>query len=158
MEGNQVSRTALSSAFTRGYHAEHGSPKVFDDFLAHRFLTEEESTHFTQFMLTAIQTLNPAAAAAFPDTAATLEWMMQSSGAMPLILGRSKYTEECLEEAVVHGVSQYVILGAGRGSPAGRFKPDGYPEALFLRTHRSLPFMRTCPLCQPRGGINRLKS
>ncbi len=120
MEQGQVSRTALSSAFTRAYHAEHGSPKVFDDFLANRLLTEEESAQFTQFMLTTIQTLNPAAAAAFPDQTATLEWMMQSSGATPLMLARSRYTEECLEEAIKQGVSQYVILGAGMDTFAFR--------------------------------------
>lgn len=46
MEDNQVSRTALINAYIRGYHATNDTPKIFDDFLAHQLLTEEEHKSF----------------------------------------------------------------------------------------------------------------
>jgi len=42
MEEKQVSRTALLSAYFRGYHAEHVNPKIFNDFLAKKLLKVEE--------------------------------------------------------------------------------------------------------------------
>lgn len=41
MEENQVSRTVLLTAYCRGYHAEHHTPKIFHDFLAFHLLSEE---------------------------------------------------------------------------------------------------------------------
>ncbi|MCL4441796.1 MAG: hypothetical protein M1609_14755 [Firmicutes bacterium] len=42
MEENKVSKMAVGNVYLRGYHATHDAPKVFDDFLAYQFLTEEE--------------------------------------------------------------------------------------------------------------------
>jgi len=42
MEKNQLSRTALIRAFSRGYHSINDNSKIFDDFLALQLLTEDE--------------------------------------------------------------------------------------------------------------------
>ena len=42
MQPDHFSRTAIGTAFMRAYHAAHDHPKIFDDFLAHRLITEEE--------------------------------------------------------------------------------------------------------------------
>lgn len=42
MQENQVSLTALISAFGRAYHARYESPKIFEDDLAYRLFSEEE--------------------------------------------------------------------------------------------------------------------
>jgi O-methyltransferase involved in polyketide biosynthesis len=51
MEKEQVSFTALSTAFCRGYHAVHDTPKIFDDFLANSILTEYELTSIEQYFV-----------------------------------------------------------------------------------------------------------
>lgn len=113
MQENQVSRTALTSAYSRGYHAVHASPKVFDDHLAFDILTEEERAGFDKSLLATLDMFIPGGASSFPGTETALSWMMQVSAGPPLVLARSRYTEECLEEAIKMGTTQYVILGAG---------------------------------------------
>jgi len=112
MEENRFAYNALVNAYYRGYHAKHDTPKIFDDFLAYQFLTEDERASFDQQFVTAIQG-NPALAESFPDQAAALAWIMQRWTGIPLVVSRSRYAEDSLEEAVRQGVKQYVILGAG---------------------------------------------
>lgn len=113
MEENQVSRLALFAAYARAYHAVHDNPKIFDDFLAARLLTKEEHAFWDRYILSSLRTHNPEFAASFPDEAAALKWSMQAIAGPPLVLARSRYTEEILREAVRQGVRRYVILGAG---------------------------------------------
>jgi len=119
MEEHQASRMAMFAAYVRGYHAEHDAPKVFDDFLAYRILTEEERAAFDQQMIKTIEMVNPVTAASFSDQAAALKWIMQSLG-ISMVFSRARYTEDSLEEAVRQGVKQYVILGAGMDTFAFR--------------------------------------
>lgn len=123
MEEKQVSRTALSTAFCRGYHASHDTAKIFDDFLAFNILTEEERTAIEQYLVGLIQTSSPEFYASFPDKAAVLAWFIKNGLPSPLLLSRARYTEDSLEEAVKQGVKQYVILGAGMDTFAFR-RPD----------------------------------
>jgi len=113
MEEYQVSRTSQMTAYSRGYHAVHDLPKIFDDFLANRLLAEEERASIERQMMTAFRSFNPVSAASFPDQAAALAWLMQAGAALPIVLGRARYAEESLEEAVKQGARQYVMLGAG---------------------------------------------
>ncbi|GAX91553.1 class I SAM-dependent methyltransferase [Effusibacillus lacus] len=120
MEDSQVKRTALMSAYLRGYHAVHNVPKIFDDFLAYRLLTEEELAAFDQAMVTALAAIDPARAALFPDRADAVACMIQSFFPTSLFLSRARYTEDSLKMAVRQGVKQYVILGAGMDTFAFR--------------------------------------
>lgn len=113
MEENRASRTAMMTAYSRGYHAAHDHPRIFDDFLAYRLLTEDERTSVETQLMTSLRTFNPASAASFPDHAAAMEWMMQAGAAPAIVFPRAQYAEESLEKAVELGVRQYVILGAG---------------------------------------------
>lgn len=113
MEDNQVSRTAQMTAYSRGYHYENDTPRIFDDSLANLFLTQEERISIEEQIMAAMATINPAGAAAFPDRTASLKWMMQASAAAPIVLARARYAEDLLETAMEKGVGQYVILGAG---------------------------------------------
>lgn len=113
MKNEQVSRTAQMTAFSRGYHYEHDTPKIFEDPLAYCLLTNEERASIEAQIMAAMRTINPVAVAAFPDQAAALRWMMHASAAAPILLARARYAEECLETALSEGVGQYVILGAG---------------------------------------------
>lgn len=122
MEENQVSRTALLTAYYRAYALQE-VPKIFDDYLACYFLGEKERALFEQEKLILLQTLNsfrPTLASSFPDQAAALAWVMQAASPASLILSRARYAEDNLEEAVRRGVKQYVILGAGMDTFAFR--------------------------------------
>lgn len=103
----------MINAYIRGYHATNDTPKIFDDFLAHQLLTEEEHKSFDQLLLYYLRSFNAESASSFPDQAAALAWMIQDMAASRITLSRASYTEESLEKAVNEGVHQYVILGAG---------------------------------------------
>jgi methyltransferase (TIGR00027 family) len=115
MEQRQAGITALITAYARAYHATHDSPKIFDDYLVDRLFTVEEHVSFDRSLaegLERFKELDPDFVASNPDQAAALAWVMQSMHC-PVTLSRSRYTEDCLEEASKQGVRQYVILGAG---------------------------------------------
>lgn len=122
MEEDQESRTALYSAYFRGYHSKHVSPKIFNDFLANKLLTIEERNLFDKLGLSGLTAYDPKLAASFPDEASALAFITQSLPGPPQILSRARYTEDILEEAVQQGVKQYVILGAGMDTFAFRRK------------------------------------
>jgi methyltransferase (TIGR00027 family) len=123
MEDYQVSRTAQMTAFSRGYHYENDSPRIFDDRLANHFLTQEERASIEEQIMAALRTINPVSASAFPDQAAALRWMMHASAAAPIVLARARYAEDLLEKVMSEGVGQYVILGAGLDTFSFR-RPD----------------------------------
>lgn len=122
MEETQAGITALVTAYARAYHATHDSPKIFDDFLADQLFTEAEHLSFDRHLAGAIKAIDPELAATNPDQATALAAVIQLMHG-PVTLSRSRYTEDCLEEAVRHGVQQYVILGAGFDTFAFR-RPD----------------------------------
>ncbi|WP_094603992.1 hypothetical protein SPSIL_044190 [Sporomusa silvacetica DSM 10669] len=122
MKEQQISRTALFTAYFRAYHALHDTPKIFEDFLASNLLTKEESTTMGQKLADGLKVFDPARAALCPDPATALAEVIHSHTGAPLILSRARYTEDTLENAVRQGVRQYVILGAGMDTFAFRRK------------------------------------
>jgi methyltransferase (TIGR00027 family) len=123
MDEKWASITALITAYCRGYHATHDSPKIFDDFLAAELFTSEEHHAFDRQLAGQLQVINPERAAANPDQATALACVMQTHNG-PITLSRSRYTEDQLiGHAVEQGISQYVILGAGFDTFAFR-RPD----------------------------------
>ncbi len=122
MEPNRASITALVTAYCRAYHAAHDTPKIFDDFLAGKMFTEDEHAFFNQSLEGLLNIINPSLAATDPDPASALAHVMQAHTG-PITLSRSRYAEDCLEQAINQGVKQYVILGAGMDTFAYR-RPD----------------------------------
>lgn len=112
MTEKQAGLTAIAMAYARAYHATHDSPKVFDDFLAIELFSPEERAQTDRDWANLLQYMDAELAAADPDPAAHLAWVVKLTNG-PITLGRSRYTEDCLEEAMRAGVSQYVNLGAG---------------------------------------------
>ncbi len=130
MDANQVSKTAMGTAFMRAYHAAHDQPRIFDDFLAQHLITADELQIIEARHLAAFQRFFPAGAASCPDRASALACWMQSNGAPAIVFSRARYTEDLLEAAVrQQEVQQYVILGAGMDTFALR-RPD-----LLARLH-----------------------
>jgi len=123
MEANQVSKTALASAYVRAYHAAHDQPKIFDDPLAQLMVPAEAGQFMEDLFVERFQALAPELSASLPDRASVLAASMQASAAPPLILARSRYAEDVLAKVAKQGVRQYVIIGAGLDSFALR-RPD----------------------------------
>lgn len=122
MDKNKGSLTALLTAYARAYHAVHDQPKIFDDFLAYQFFTEEEHLNFSHNLAKSLKFFDPERAAICRDQSEALSWYMRIQGC-PATISRSRYAEDCLEEALQKGVRQYVILGAGMDMFAFR-RPD----------------------------------
>lgn len=112
MKDNQVSVTALISAYIRAYHSMHDNPKIFDDSLAYDLLTEEERTNIGRNLALGIHFFDPDRAAYCADQASALAAVMRAIST-PILLSRARYAEENLETAIKDGVQQYVILGSG---------------------------------------------
>src|SRR5688572_12940747 len=121
MTEKQAGLSALGVAYSRAYHARHESPKIFDDHLAPSLFTPEEFDQTGQMWASLLPYIDPELAASRPDHEAALARVVQFQGA--ITLGRSRYTEDCLEAAITQGVEQYVILGAGMDTFAYR-RPD----------------------------------
>ncbi|MBN2909810.1 class I SAM-dependent methyltransferase [Polycladomyces sp. WAk] len=111
MEENQVSLTALISAYARAYHAMYDSPKIFNDFLAYHLFTDEEFTNMGRNLAGALKFFDPERAASCPDQETALAWVMRTQST-PITLSRARYTEDSLERAVKQGVQQYGVEGA----------------------------------------------
>ncbi len=124
MENNKSSMTALISAFARAYHAENDLPKIFNDTLAREFLTDEEYTLVVSNMLAGLAYFKPENNLTFANDQEALKWVVQTRLA-PITLARASYCEEMLQNAIMLGVNQYVILGAGMDTFAYR-----HPELL----------------------------
>lgn len=121
MTEKQAGLSAIGMAYMRAYHAIHDTPKIFDDFLATGLFAPEELAQTDQTWAGLLQYTDPELAAMNPDQATALAWVVQGQGA--ITLGRSRYTEDCLEAAIQKGVRQYVVLGAGLDTFAYR-RPD----------------------------------
>lgn len=119
MDQDRPSVSALISAFARAYHATHGDPKIFDDYLAAQLFTEQEITMFENNLAESLKFFDPDLAAQAPDKAAALAGFMCLQGA-PITLSRARYVEDILEAVITQGVTQYVILGAGLDTCAYR--------------------------------------
>ncbi|MGX9705881.1 class I SAM-dependent methyltransferase [Laceyella tengchongensis] len=117
----RVSLTALISAYGRAYHAMYDSPKIFDDFLARQWFTDEAFSELGAHLAQSLPHFAPEKVADCQDQASALRWVMQSHNAISL--SRSKHAEDSLELAVRQGARQYVILGAGLDTFAFR-RPD----------------------------------
>lgn len=105
----QKSMTALISAFSRGYHAEHNQVKIFDDSIAKKLLSEEEFAQISKSMTEGIGFFNPS----LQGTAAEgLRWVVDNQ-LSPSPLGRAAFAEKALETATKCGTKQYLIFAAG---------------------------------------------
>jgi methyltransferase (TIGR00027 family) len=104
MQLNTPSRTAQGAAMHRAAHQLIDSPPVFADPLALRIIGEEAAGDLREGR-------NPHA-------------LTQAAGLRAFIAARSRFTEDCLTEAMARGVRHYVLLGAGLDTFAYRKPHD----------------------------------
>jgi methyltransferase (TIGR00027 family) len=112
MSENQASITAMVTAFCRAWHSTHDAPRIFDDFLADKLFSADEYLFLGKRMSELLRVVDQEKAAENPDQETALACVMQKYSAS-ISLGRARYTEDNLKEALKKGVKQYVILGAG---------------------------------------------
>jgi methyltransferase (TIGR00027 family) len=93
MDDAVASKTALRVALRRAAHQIYDSPLVFEDPLAVRILGP---AYKEELKRTPIRADRP-----------------HSVALRAFLVGRSRYAEDLLQEAVARGVDQYVLLGAG---------------------------------------------
>ena len=105
MQDNQPSRTAQGAAMHRAAHQLVDQPPVFADPLALRIIGEGAATELRE--------------------GRDVRAMTQSTGLRAFIATRSRFTEDCLSEAMARGVRQYVLLGAGLDTFAYRAPREG---------------------------------
>ena len=111
MEARNPSRTAFMTAFLRGYHTLHDSPKIINDSLALDLVPDEVREALEKHLAQSSAQMAPDQTAENMDHETALQSGIRTMAGP--ILARARYVEDRLEEAVRQGVSQYVILGAG---------------------------------------------
>jgi methyltransferase (TIGR00027 family) len=120
MEDSKVKRTALMSSYLRSHHSLHANPKIFDDFISPRLLTEEDQSAFDRGMVRALTAIDPERAALTTKSEDAISYMVQYFFPTSLFLSRARYAEDKLQAAINQGVKQYIILGAGMDTFAQR--------------------------------------
>jgi len=113
MNKGESSLTSLISAFSRAYHSQFDTPKIFDDYLAQELITQQEFNDIQSNMVQGIQFFNKEIAEKLNgQTEELLKWIVQTQ-LSPTPLARAAYCEKVLLNEVMLGLQQYVILGAG---------------------------------------------
>jgi methyltransferase (TIGR00027 family) len=95
---------------------------VFEDFLAGALIMPEEREIIENSWLASLTRLSPGLATAGDRETALAHWWRTWAG-VPVVLGRARYNEDLLSDAISRGISQYVIVGAGLDTFALR-RPD----------------------------------
>ncbi|MEH7075865.1 class I SAM-dependent methyltransferase [Neobacillus drentensis] len=112
METGKESLTALVSCFARGYHASTSGEPIFNDFVAHSLLKEEEKQVIASKWANAIGFFDQDICETLETFDEKLQWVMNNQ-TIPQLVSRARYAEDGLKDAIRRGFKQYVILGAG---------------------------------------------
>lgn len=113
MNKGESSLTSLISAFSRAYHSQFDTPKIFDDYLAKELITQKEFHDIQTNMIQGIQFFNKEIAEKLNgQNEELLKWIVQTQ-LSPTPLARAAYCEKVVHNEVMLGLQQYVILGAG---------------------------------------------
>ncbi|MCM3117980.1 class I SAM-dependent methyltransferase [Neobacillus sp. MER 74] len=112
MQTRKESLTAVVSCFARGYHASTSIDPIFNDFIAHSLLNEEEKQLIAANWANAIAFFDQEKSETLETFDGKLMWVMNNQ-TIPQLVSRARYAEDGLRSAIERGVKQYVILGAG---------------------------------------------
>lgn len=113
MKKGETSITSLVSAFSRAYHSQFDTPKIFDDYIAKEFISQEEYHDIKENMVQGIPFFNKDIAHKYKgNPEEILRWITQVQ-LSPTPLARAAYCENVLRNEITLGLQQYVILGAG---------------------------------------------
>ena len=112
MKPGRASRTAEGAAAFRASHTLYDEKPVFRDPFAIALTSPEwRRTIKSRFLHWLV----------------IRRYLRELKPVIAQVVGRARYAEDCLNEAIVHGVGQYVMVGAGLDSFALR-RPDLAPR------------------------------
>ena len=109
---NKISITALMSLFGRAFHATNEKHPVFADYLAKGLMTVEEYATVQNYIFSGAQFFETGIDIEGQEPKELLQKLVNTHIA-PSPLCRAAYAEESLKRAVLTGIKQYVMLGAG---------------------------------------------
>jgi methyltransferase (TIGR00027 family) len=121
MDEGRASLTALATSLMRAVHTRMDEAPLIDDPWGERLVLESER----EVMRAAARATAPPDAVAGIDPSSD-DFAAAAMRAQPVygtVIVRTRFAEDALQEAVVRGASQYVIVGAGMDSFALR-RPD----------------------------------
>lgn len=125
-----ISVTSVFCAFLRGFHSAYEQPVIFDDPFAFRLIPDDRMA----MIMRGFAAMNSRAAmnadASNDDPVPGISRAIQAMPTTAQVLSRSAYAERVLGNCMAHGVSQYVVLGAGFDSFCLR-KPAGSGVRVF---------------------------
>lgn len=141
MKNDQISQTAIMSAYGRAYHARACKNPIFDDALAFEMLPDEAYENISEHLVKGFEFFYGDREDVDWSDKEKLQWVMNEQ-ICPTPIARSRYTEDILDKAIQRGVGQYVILGAGLDSFAFRNHADikvfevDHPATQAMKTNR----------------------
>lgn len=137
MKKGEPSVTSLVSAFSRAYHSQFDTPKIFDDYIAKDLISQKEFNDIKENMVQGIHFFNKDIAQKYKgDPEEILKWITQVQ-LSPTPLARAAYCEKILFHEVMLGLKQYVILGAGFDTFSFRHPELGNTLEIFEIDHPS---------------------
>lgn len=135
MKSDSISQTALMTATMRAIHSEHHDPRIFEDPIAAQLLSDTDRELCEKLLLDSFKARAPSVDIYLIGRNTALSKVVEMGGASACVLSRARYTEDLLELLISHGVSQYVLIGAGLDSFAFRKNIDSKNLKVFEVDH-----------------------
>jgi methyltransferase (TIGR00027 family) len=113
MTDGNASRTALSTALMRAVHTRKDRPQLIDDPWGDTLVPPAEKTALYRRILAGARPETRTKLEALGSEQAVIDVALRAHPSYGGVVVRTRYAEEALESAVVRGVRQYVLIGAG---------------------------------------------
>ncbi len=107
MNKQESSITSLIAAFSRAYHSQFDTPKIFDDYVAKELISQVEFQNIQDNMIQGIAFFNKDIAQQYKGNEKELiKWISQVQ-LSPTPLARAAYCERVLHNEILLGAQQY---------------------------------------------------
>ena len=135
MQPNQFSKTAIGVASVRAHHHENDHPLVFDDPYAGILLDETDRARALGYSLALVSNADRSRAEGIDDPVVRKGALMRANPFTGSILVTYRLADEWLRKAIVEGIEQCVVLGAGLDSTSLRFANHAGPLRILEVDH-----------------------
>src|SRR6516164_2020444 len=140
MVESSPSRTALVTSLMRALHSRSDPSPLLDDPWGDQLVPKSERERMSQRILARMDSGARARALEAPN--AILDEFLLTNAAYPGVVIRSRYAEDALREAIIKGVRQYVLIGAGFDSFALRRPAFSDALEIFEIDHPATQMMK----------------
>jgi methyltransferase (TIGR00027 family) len=128
MDPGRASMTALGTSLIRAAHTRLDRPALIDDPWGERLVTATERDALLQVGLVGLDPVRRQGLEALGSPEAVWDATVREYPMYGWVVVRMRYAEDALEAAVLRGVRQYVIVGAGMDSFA--LRSPAYAQAI----------------------------